>query len=140
MSELLAVTWRDVNFAERTVHVNKVRDASTKKVIKKTKNDDIRYVCLSTKAMAILREMPHTDTCIFPVTHDTLDNAFEHARDRARVEDFHWHDLRHCAITKMARHIPNPMDLMTISGHKTVDQVARYYTAQRASVLAQMLP
>lgn len=140
MSELLGVTWRDVNFEEQTVHVNKVLDSTTKKIVWKTKNGDIRYVCLSTQAIKILRELLRTDSSVFPVTHDTLDSAFEHARERAKVVDFHWHDLRHCAITKMARYIPNPMDLMTVSGHKNVEQVVRYYTAQRASALAKLLP
>jgi integrase len=44
----------------------------------------------------------------------------------ANIEDFHFHDLRHEALSRMAAaHMP-PAFMMRQSGHKTLAMLARY--------------
>jgi|SRR5215471_5530760 len=44
--------------------------------------------------------------------------AFENLRTRAGVEDLHWHDLRHTAITRMVHFYKmQPIEVMKIVGH-----------------------
>ena len=139
ISELLELTWQDADAVNATIRVDKVRDRQTKKTVDGTKNGEKRMVPLSPVALAVLSELDEVDERIFPLSHDVIDNAFPRARKRAALVNFRWHDLRHCAITKMARHIPNPLDLMAVSGHQTLSQVRRYYKALEAEKLAKLL-
>jgi len=45
---------------------------------------------------------------------------------RAGVEGFHFHDFRHTAITNMRRAGIDPLTIMQISGHKTMECFTRY--------------
>jgi len=139
ISELLELKWKDTDVVKATIRVDKVRDRQTQKTVARTKNDGTRIVPLSPIALAVLSELNKVNGRIFPLSHDVIENAFPRARKRAALDDFRWHDLRHCAITKMARHIPNPLDLMAVSGHQTLSQVQRYYKALEAEKLARLL-
>lgn len=140
--ELLGLEWRSVDLEARTIHVCQVLDQRSAEVQKSTKNKTSRYVPLTSRAVEILRNLPRGRTTkpVFPVSHSLLDSAFGRALARAKIHDFRWHDLRHCAITCLAMHVPIPMDLMKITGHRTLQQLLRYYTAQQAKELANKLP
>jgi integrase len=56
-----------------------------------------------------------------------VSQAFNRARKRAGVEDIHFHDLRHMAITRMAEKLPNLIELSAVSGHKSLAMLKRYY-------------
>jgi integrase len=45
----------------------------------------------------------------------------------AKIQDFHFHDLRHMAITRMAEKLPNLIELSAVSGHKSLAMLKRYY-------------
>ena len=53
--------------------------------------------------------------------------AFIKATKRADVKDFHFHDLRHTAITHLATKLPNLIELAAVSGHKSLTMLKRYY-------------
>ena len=57
----------------------------------------------------------------------TLSAAIEKARTKAGLMDFHFHDLRHMAITKLAEKLPNLIELSAVSGHKSLAMLKRYY-------------
>ncbi|ONJ17309.1 tyrosine-type recombinase/integrase [Burkholderia cenocepacia] len=46
------------------------------------------------------------------------------------MKDFRFHDLRHQAITNMAKKIPNVIELSRISGHSNLKMLARYYSTR----------
>ena len=52
---------------------------------------------------------------------------FDGVRKDAGIENFHFHDLRHMAITKMAKKLPNLIELSSVSGHKSLKMLQRYY-------------
>lgn len=140
LSELLGLTWRDVDFEARLLHVRRVFDQHTHQLIAGAKNGDQRVVPLTTEATQVLQSMQRTDMRIFPVTHDALQPALKRALKRAGIVNFRWHDLRHCAITMLAGFIPVPMDLMQIAGLRTLQQVLRYYRRRDAEDLVRLLP
>lgn len=142
LGELLGIHWRDVSLEERTLHVRRVLDQKSGQLRDKPKNGTSRHVPLSSRAVTILTALPREGSSErpFPVSHSLIDSAFGRARNRAKIENFRWHDLRHCAVTLLADYIPVPMDLMSVTGHKTLQQVARYYTAKQAAKLATNLP
>ena len=83
---------------------------------------------LSTAAIEILRGLPRNlNGQVFPVNGTTLSAAIEKARTKAGVRDFHFHDLRHMAITRLAEKLPNLIELSAVSGHKSLAMLKRYY-------------
>lgn len=114
--ELLSLMWRDVDTKKRTA------------LLDITKNGDSRTVPLSTKAVAVLQSMPRSiDGRVFPITANSLKAAWQRAVERAGIEDLHFHDLRHCATSRLATKLPNIIELGAVTGHKDVRMLGRYY-------------
>lgn len=91
-----------------------------------TKNGSARDVPLSAEARRLWKLLP-TDTAK-PMRCEprTLDATYRKYRpDELRHINFH--DSRHEALTRMAKKIPNPMDLAKISGHKDLNILLNVY-------------
>ena len=126
-SELLALRWTDVYLSERFVQLHD------------TKNGESREVPLSTQAGVVLRNLPHHESgYVFPITGDAVKKAFTRAVQRAEISDFHFHDLRHEATSRIAEKLDNVLELSSVTGHKTLSMLKRYYHP-RASALARKL-
>jgi integrase len=114
--EMLGLHWDEINFQKRTAH------------IPLTKNGTSRTVPLSSEAIAILNGLPRSlDGRVFPINGPNLSVIFDKARKLAKLDDFHFHDLRHMAITRMADRLPNVIELSAVSGHKSLAMLKRYY-------------
>ena len=125
--EILGLKWEGLNLEEQTAF------------IPLTKNGQNRTVPLSLAAIEILNGLPRSlDGRVFPVNATTLSAAIEKARIRANIENFHFHDLRHMAITRLAEKLPNLIELSAVSGHKSLAMLKRYYHAD-PKLLAQKI-
>ena len=114
--EILSLRWERINLEKRTAF------------IPLTKNGESRTVPLSLAAIEILSKLPRNlNGQVFPVNPTTLSAAIDRARIKAKLEDFHFHDLRHMAITRMAEKLPNLIELSAVSGHKSLAMLKRYY-------------
>jgi integrase len=114
--EILGLHWQDIDFQKRTAH------------IPLTKNGTSRTVPLSSEALEILRSLPRSlDGRVFPINGPNLSVIFDKARRIAMLDDFHFHDLRHMAITRMAEKLPNVIELSAVSGHRSLAMLKRYY-------------
>jgi integrase len=114
--EMLALTWANVDLTNRTAY------------LPLTKNGESRTVPLSSKAIQILKSLPRNITGqVFPIKPEAVAAAFIKATRRAGVKDFHFHDLRHTAITHLATKLPNLIELAAVSGHKSLAMLKRYY-------------
>jgi len=115
-SELLGLRWEYVDLIRQTAF------------LPDTKNGTPRTVPLSTAAVEVLRSLPRNISgVVFPVHYFTLDAAFKRAVKRSGLLDFHFHDLRHTAITAMAEKLPNLIELSAVTGHKSLAMLKRYY-------------
>ncbi|WP_175658235.1 site-specific integrase [Burkholderia vietnamiensis] len=124
-AEMLEMTWDRVNLERRTVY------------LQHTKNGKPRTVPLSTTAIAILQDimaarerMPLEGEAafrVFPISYRVVDQAWSRAVKRAGIHDFRFHDLRHMAISRMAKKIPNVIELSRISGHSNLKMLEIYY-------------
>ena len=56
----------------------------------------------------------------------SIRGAFDRACREAGLIDFHFHDLRHTAVTNMRRAGVDPLTAMKITGHKTMAVFQRY--------------
>ncbi|CAE6938599.1 Tyrosine recombinase XerC [Paraburkholderia nemoris] len=117
--ELLSLRWEDVHLDDQFVRLHD------------TKNGEARDVPLSLRAVATLRvwrERPHSaEDNVFPTSADALKKAFVRACFRAKIDDLHFHDLRHEATSRIAEKLDNILELSAVTGHKTVQMLRRYY-------------
>jgi integrase len=135
-SELISLQWEDINLEKQVARVRGVGGRATK-------NGDLhRDVPLSKAAVAVLNDLQpdlsqRKGACL-PLSAAALKKGFERACARAGLADFHFHDLRHEATSRLAEKLPNVIELASVTGHKSVQMLARYYHP-RASDLALKL-
>ena len=129
--ELLSLTWSQIDWKNRLALLN---DPD------KIKNEEPRAVPLSPAALEVLGTMQADESdFVFPIERMTLYHAFGYACDRAQIEDFTFHDLRHEALSRLAeRGDFSVLELAEVSGHKTLQMLKRY-THLRATRLADKL-
>lgn len=115
-SELLALTWPDIDLSRRTA------------TLRTSKNGEGRVVPLSSRALQTLQALPRTTHgAIIPMRYFSVAAAFSRAVERAGIAHLRFHDLRHTAITRMAEKLPNVIELSAVSGHKSLAMLKRYY-------------
>jgi integrase len=87
-----------------------------------------RRVALSSRAMEILKSLkPEEETAPwFGVTGRTLSAAVVRARKKLGLKDFRLHDLRHEATSKLFEKGLSPIEVATMTGHKTLNTLKRY--------------
>lgn len=134
--ELLGLRWPDIDLARHSA------------VLENTKNGDRRALPLHGEAHEVLTELSgvrRIDTdLIFASGRGRASyprQAFEKAVERAGIEDFRFHDLRHSAASYLAMSGATLAEIAEILGHKTLAMVKRYshLTEQHTSaVVARM--
>jgi integrase len=127
-SELVHIHWQHINLKRRTIF------------LPHTKNGYSRTVPLSTEAVAVLTSLPRgINGDLFPgVTTEAIKKAFIRAVRRTAIDDFHFHDLRHEATTRLFERGLNIMEVSSITGHKDL-RMLRRYTHLKAEDLAKKL-
>ena len=100
-----------------------------------TKNDEPRSVPLTGHAFELMMErskVPRIDTdLVFPSRadrhkHFDFRRPFQMAIKAAQIEDFRWHDLRHCAASYLVMAGVDMRTVAEILGHKTMQMTQRY--------------
>jgi len=119
----MGLKWQDVNLKDGFL------------ILHKTKNGTKRRVPLSGLGLSLLQEhakIRRIDTpLLFPSNSNPqkpmdLRSAFQYALERAKVENFHWHDLRHCTASYLAMNGASLAEIAEVLGHKTLSMVKRY--------------
>jgi integrase len=115
-SEILSIKWTDVDLLNCTVQ------------LAMTKNGLPRIVPLSPDALAVLEGVISTksDGPIFGISPNALCLAFDRVCKRAVIENFHFHDLRHEAISHFFELGLSIAEVSIISGHKDTRILFRY--------------
>lgn len=126
--EIVGLDWKHVDLKKQTAY------------LPETKNGESRGVPLSSLAAATLKALPSAvNGQLFPgVTAEAVKRAFIRACQRAGIEDFHFHDLRHEATSRLFEKGLNPLEVASITGHKTLQMLKRY-THLRAEDLVKKL-
>ena len=115
--EIAGMTWEIVDLKKRTV------------TLPETKNGQKRIVPLSSLAVAILKERMNTrriDGKVWDVGLDAISQDFAKACRNAGISGLHFHDLRHEATSRLFEKGFDTMEVRTITGHKTLQMLARY--------------
>ena len=129
--EILGLTLADVDLARGSA------------VFRDTKNGDTRSARLArhlrelladqiVRAEALYAALPHTPKTrwLFPRSDGLqpidIRTAWENARDKAGLDDFRFHDLRHSTASYLAMKGASLVEIAEVLGHRTLQMVRRY--------------
>jgi integrase len=118
--EALALLWQDVRLEDQTAF------------FPETKNDRSRTVPVQRFTSELLATLPRAEDRVFPMSIGSLKGAWRRICQRARLNDYHMHDLRHEGLSRIAEAGHNAgqhftlIDLAAISGHRDLRMLARY--------------
>lgn len=92
-----------------------------------TKNGKPRTVPLSRAALQVFIDLqPEVSGRIFPTTRDAVRHSWTRLTRRAGIEDLHFHDLRHEAISRLFERGLDIPEVMMMSGHTDHRMLLRY--------------
>lgn len=105
-----------------------------------TKNGHPRTIPLSPGAVALLRSLDEgaQDDRLIPMTGNAVRLSWDRLIRRAGIEDLHFHDLRHEAISRLFEKGLSVPEVALISGHRDPRMLFRY-THLKAEDVARKL-
>ena len=113
--EILSLEWENISWRKKTA------------LLPVTKNGNVREVPLSRNALNALQTMRQQDKGrIFSYTTSGIKSAWKSFIKRLAINDFHFHDLRHEAISSLFERGFNAIEVATISGHRSMTMLKRY--------------
>ncbi len=127
--EIVRLLWKDVDLGQRVA------------ILRDTKNGTTRRLPLSTRAIALIKSLPTKETSdrLFPLTKDSVTQAFGRIRDKAGITDLTFHDLRHEATSRLFElGALNDLQIATITGHKTPAMLWRYAHLRPSDIAAKL--
>ncbi|TVM03454.1 MAG: integrase [Candidatus Brocadia sp. WS118] len=124
IGELLSLQWSKTNLLRRII------------IIQESKNGKPRTIPLNQIAFEILAEkskirnikhdLVFTSSVGTKIDSDNLRRAFEKALQKADIQDFHFHDLRHTFATRLAQRGIDIYKISKLLGHKDIRMTQRY--------------
>ena len=131
--EILKMKFEDIDFENRVV------------MLLDTKNGTDRKVPLSKRAFEVLENQKKLleakneyslDKNVFPNTKNSVSHGFKTYTKNADIKNCTFHDLRHSAITLfLLPKVHNMLTLQKITGHKSLEQLKRYYNPDMNDVV-----
>lgn len=128
--EILSLRWENISWQKRTV------------LLPLTKNGEPREVPLSKAAYNILRNYmtPLSEGRVFSYTSNGLKSSWRIFVKGLGIDDLHFHDLRHCAISSLLERGLNTIEVASISGHKSMAMLKRYSHLMTYKLVAKLDP
>jgi len=132
--EILNLRWKDIDLQTRMIHVQAEAETTTK--------GGIRSLPITAQVLPLLQARRETrkQAKVAPL-HDTglvfpsrvsdkqpidLRKPWTTALERAGIEQFRWHDLRHSAASFLAKGGASLVEIGAVLGHKTPTTTKRY--------------
>jgi integrase len=136
-NELLALKWQDVSLQRGMITLHE------------TKNGERRALPLQGYAHQLISDHAKVRRLdcdyVFPSEKKKqpidIRTAWENTVERAELEDFRFHDLRHSAASYLAMNGASLAEIAEVLGHKTLQMVKRYAhlsEAHTSKVVASM--
>lgn len=118
--ELQGLKWENVNF---DLGIISLLD---------TKNGERRDIPMNETVLATLKGLVQKGELVFPNSNGVkIDNtqihlAFHEALKKSKIEDFHFHDLRHTFASNLMMNGAELNDVRELLGHKKMEMTLRY--------------
>ncbi len=119
-SEQFGLLWENVDFDNGVITITQSKHGEARKV---PLNGEAR------KVLNLLRAVGPTPgkARIFPVNaHNFYNRIFKPALERAKIDNFVWHDLRHTFGSRLAMKGVPILTIKELMGHKTLTMTLRY--------------
>lgn len=143
--EIMNLRWRDILVGD---------EGDLLILLETTKNGErrgiplVRNACEAITVMRSEHAKQHRghvngDALLFPSEDDAkvpveIRKSWETARKRAKIENFHFHDLRHTAASYLAMEGATAPEIAEILGHKSLQMVKRYSHFNKAHIAKLM--
>jgi integrase len=114
-SELLGLTWDRVDRSRGVIRLEITKSGKRREVPFGTKVDEV----FARRQQASGRVFPHS-------RWDTYRSAFERAVEIAKIDDFHFHDLRHTFASWLVMAGRPVVEVKDLLGHATLAMTMRY--------------
>ncbi len=121
--EILNLRWDQVDLKRRSV------------TILESKNGHSRTIPMTPITYALLHEIRRGAESVFPITASVLKMAWGRMLVGTGIEDLHFHDLRHEAISRYFEMGLTVPEVASISGHRDTRMLLRYAHADRGRIL-----
>ena len=143
MQEILLSQWKEFNVAGEAWNIPKEH----------VKIKVARQVPLSKNAISLIEELgklrihPKDDKgqmdkneLVFKPWKDSsaLSKAFKRLTVRAKIDDFHFHDLRHEGVSRLFMTAMTDVEIMKMTGHTSAATLARYAHNRASNVAAKI--
>jgi integrase len=125
-SEILAMRWRHLDLRNRILS------------IPDSKNGQPRKLPLTYKAMEILEGIDPVSDTVFAISANALNIAWQRMAKRLGLDDLHFHDFRHEAISTLFERGLSTPDVASISGHKDWRMLAVYTNPKPQDILKKL--
>lgn len=125
-SEIAKLQWDDVYLDRKFCLIGEGKTAAAR-----------RGVPLTASAVEILRYIGTSKGPVFDIDTRQIDAHFRKARAKALIEDLHFHDSRHEAITRLAQRL-NILDLARMVGHKDLRMLQIYYNSTPEEIATRL--
>jgi integrase len=119
--ELLGLRYRDIDLQAGTA------------LVARTKNGEPRVLPLTDAVVAEIRRhgAGHPDALLFAGRFRTsqpyaIEEAWRRCLRNARIENFRFHDLRHCAASLLAQNGAGLLEIADVLGHRSLRMTQRY--------------
>lgn len=119
--ELLRLTWKDIDFVKQTVVVLKAKN-------KKKRIVHVPQPCIDAlkKARMVGPERVFVQADGTPIDKSRLRVQWLKVRADAKLDDFHWHDLRHSCASFLGRAGASLAEIGSVLGHSSPSITAKY--------------
>jgi len=94
---------------------------------------------LSKRAVEVLKSLPvRTSGPVLPTTANALRCVWKRALKDLGIKDLRWHDLRHEAASRLFEKGLHPLEVASITGHKSLTMLRRYTHLQPEALVAKL--
>lgn len=129
--EIFKTAWRDVDFTNHTITIRAVNSKTARE----------RIVGITPRLFDELQKLWNQSPKMLELhlfgldkPNSTIKKSWKTVCDLAKLENFHFHDLRHTAITRLIETRTPSATIMKISGHTQMTTFQRYNNPNSESV------
>lgn len=119
LGEICRLRWEDLRIEQKKILVRDMKHP------RKKKGNNV-WCNLTNEALAIILSMPREGEFIFPFKETSVGTAWRRHRDRLKIQDLRFHDLRHEGITRLFEMGMPAAFVAKHSGHKNGGCLYRY--------------
>jgi len=124
MGEMLELTWRGVDFSRRTVTVLRSKNGERRTI--PVNETVLRVLKEKAKVRSLASDLIFCSKSFTPMESGHLRRSFRLALTKAKIDEFHFHDLRHTFATRLVQAGIDLYKVQQLLGHKSPFMTQRY--------------